>query len=803
MGANDPQESGRGGTSSAALAAQPWTPSSGTPSPGAPPYQLSTVSRAAGTCYLTYGRGWLAYDSADKSFWVATAPNCVDVITANFSSLRSITVGSDPFGVAVDSRTGDVFVTNTGSNNVTVINGSSLAPVAAIRVGSSPLGAAFDPVTGEVYVANSGSNNVSVINGTTLQVVASVPVGSGPFGVTADGAERQVFVANNGSSNVSVISDATHTVIANPPAGAGPEGIALDNTSGLVFVANAGSSNVTVLNASGDYPVATIPVVAPGLVLQGAAYDAKTRTVWIAAGVGYIVVLNATALAVSGYWATDPSGVAYDPDTGEMCVTETGNNSFACLRYAFGTVSLTFAETGLPSGTSWTVGLPNGAETTTAPNDTFGIIPYVYPPAQSYSISYKIPPARGFTAQPSNGTASVDSAGVVVNVAFARSPGLFLVEFRERGLPAGASWAVDLNGTVNRSTSPTNSFWEPNGTAYAFRVQPPVGFSPGPASGSVGVNGSLVRLLISFRPGPSYAVEFNETGLPSGYSWTAQLNGVWEVGIGSSIRFALANGSYPFQVRPVATYSPTPGSGSLRVAGSAVTVPIVFAPPSTFTVTFAETGLPGGSWWAVNLSGTTLAAATTRLGIAVPNGSYSFAVTGPIGFSASPDRGPVSVLGTDLSEAILFQAIPIPLWANFSYQIQYASCLPSGGVTNYVLLNATAGGGTSPYTFSWILPTGSPTGALTDTTTTYGQNNAATLTANDSSGHSMARSMALGMELPPCPPPGLRSTLGPALSFDTWLIVGLAGALVVVSGASVWLGLRRRGGPGRDPPPPG
>jgi YVTN family beta-propeller protein len=55
-----------------------------------------------------------------------------------------------------------------------------------ITVGSHPYGVAVDATTGTVYAANYGSGTVSVINGATNTVTATVTVGSDPYAVAVD-----------------------------------------------------------------------------------------------------------------------------------------------------------------------------------------------------------------------------------------------------------------------------------------------------------------------------------------------------------------------------------------------------------------------------------------------------------------------------------------------------------------------------------------------------------------------------------------------------------------------------------------
>ena len=72
----------------------------------------------------------------------------------------------------------EVYVTNQGSNTVSIISDSDHEVLATVPVGSSPNGVAYDPANGDVYVANSGSDNVTVLHGTTR--VATIPVGTEP-----------------------------------------------------------------------------------------------------------------------------------------------------------------------------------------------------------------------------------------------------------------------------------------------------------------------------------------------------------------------------------------------------------------------------------------------------------------------------------------------------------------------------------------------------------------------------------------------------------------------------------------------
>jgi YVTN family beta-propeller protein len=123
--------------------------------------------------------------------------------------IATIPVGIGPLGVAYDSVKGEIFVTNQGSNTVSVISDRNNTVVKNVSVGSYPFGVAYDSVKGEIFVTNEGSNTVSIISDSTNAVVATVSVESTPLGVAYDAGKGEIFVANYGSNTVSVISDSS------------------------------------------------------------------------------------------------------------------------------------------------------------------------------------------------------------------------------------------------------------------------------------------------------------------------------------------------------------------------------------------------------------------------------------------------------------------------------------------------------------------------------------------------------------------------------------------------------------------
>jgi YVTN family beta-propeller protein len=114
-------------------------------------------------------------------------------------------------GVGAAYATPFAYISNINSNNVSVIDTASNAVVTTVTVGTQPFGVAVNPAGTFAYVANEGSNTISVINTATNAVVATVTVGKDPIGVAVHPLGTFVYVANDGASTVSVNASSRST----------------------------------------------------------------------------------------------------------------------------------------------------------------------------------------------------------------------------------------------------------------------------------------------------------------------------------------------------------------------------------------------------------------------------------------------------------------------------------------------------------------------------------------------------------------------------------------------------------------
>ena len=90
--------------------------------------------------------------------------------------LAEIQVGVEPQAVAISNDNKLAFVTNQGSNSVSILDLTSNTQVAQVKVGVEPYGIAPTPDGTRAYVVNGSSRSVSIIDTASRQVSATIPL---------------------------------------------------------------------------------------------------------------------------------------------------------------------------------------------------------------------------------------------------------------------------------------------------------------------------------------------------------------------------------------------------------------------------------------------------------------------------------------------------------------------------------------------------------------------------------------------------------------------------------------------------
>ena len=360
---------------------------------------------------------------------------------------------------------------------------------------------------------------------------------------------------------------------------------------------------------------------------------------------------------ITGYNATPSSGVATVPSNVASISLHIKFTPNTADQYY-----VNFTETGLPSGTNWSLTFNNNKFILSSSTLSFK------EPDGQYSYSVSVP--SGYIATPSSGTVIVNNSNQNVNIVISQKTNSTVVKytltFWEQGLPSGTKWSVTLNALTNFSTTQYISFIVQNGT-YNYTINSVQGYTSNISQHSIKIQGKNANIYVWFNKVPSslYQINFMEVGLPLGTNWSVTLSSAqYNIPITYSstsyyITFIQANGTYNFTVNNVQGYKILNPSGAIILNGHNVNQSIEFVPINNaiYSITFTESGLAQGTVWAISLNGTYLASSTNKIIFYMPNGTYPYQIDSPSGYkilSINPNSSTIVVNGKNLQTSIIF-----------------------------------------------------------------------------------------------------------------------------------------------------
>lgn len=358
--------------------------------------------------------------------------------------------------------------------------------------------------------------------------------------------------------------------------------------------------------------------------------------------------------------------------------------------------ALAFQAEGVPTGANWSVVTegatltgPSPTLATVSPDGTFSFLATAY-----------LANGSGLLERQVFGSFQVDGAAVDVPVNFAS----WTVSFAPNGLPANTTWWLSVGPTGENATeftaNGTTSVALPltNGS-YSYTVAAPFGWVALPDAGSFGVQGSPETFDITFRslapvPAATYPVNFTESGLPNGTSWSVFFDGNGVIGAAATLgTFYVPNGSYTYGLGGVAGYTPAAPWGTFVVDGSGANLTVGFvanaslapSPPENFTVTLQESGLAAGTRWSASVNGVPLTGTGSTLTIELPNGTFGYLVAPIDGEVASPSTGSARVAGAPVTVQIDFTPAPATSGTNATSGLPSLAWLAVGAVLGAVV----------------------------------------------------------------------------------------------------------------------
>ncbi len=586
----------------------------------------------------------IALDPVDDHLFVTESAGEGGILVINGSTNEQagfIPDAAGPWWVVYDPANGELYVENWGWDNVSVFNATTGANVTTIAVtNGGSLGAtgpiAYSPSDGDVYLP--ALDQPAVILGPTNAVVGTIPVpadSAGYWGFAYDPYyDGGVMLASVwGGEFVNVIDPTSNfSVIATLPVGAVAEGAVLVGSPAEVYAASWGSDTLARFNASTLAPMSAIRLATrPSAV----AYDPGAGTMDVAltdAGQVLEVDVASGELERSISVGSDPDSLAFDPVDGEMYVANQGSNDVSILNATgvVGTVQVGPLPSALAvdpaTGNVYVANLGNSTLTVLSGGSVARSFP-VGNGSGPAALAFDPNSSRLFIVNeywgnvseydPSSGslvggfTVGEDPVGVAMdpltqqlfvlnyvagNVNVTSAANLQTVNSTMVGAEPLAIAFDPANGLIYVANSNDNDLTAIDPVTDAALGNISVGYDPVgiAADGSLGslyvVNQLSGSLSVVVTNASEVAVQFAESGLPSGIPWSVLFDGIVERSTGPNLTFSAANGSYVFAVSGPAGYTAQPSSGRIDVEGQRLLRPVQFV--ANTTSASSRTGSP-------------------------------------------------------------------------------------------------------------------------------------------------------------------------------------------------------------------
>ena len=173
--------------------------------------------------------------------------------SATFAVVKTIPVGNGPQGVAIDSVDDTVYVTNTNSNTMSVIDGVSATVVSTVTGFLEPAGIAVNQRSNTVYVVNADDSSIAVLEDGARGNRQTLKLGGLAWDVGVDQDDDTVYATiNTGSAtagSVAVIDGSRHQVSTVVPiADNNPLALSVNSSEDRVYVVGENSTAVAVMD---------------------------------------------------------------------------------------------------------------------------------------------------------------------------------------------------------------------------------------------------------------------------------------------------------------------------------------------------------------------------------------------------------------------------------------------------------------------------------------------------------------------------------------------------------------------------
>ncbi len=227
----------------------------------------------------------VVYSLINRQLFVANAAsNEISVIDAlSRQPLRTIGLlfGDAPTRLALSPDERYLHVLNYGSRTLVILDTRSFTQVVRHQVGFGPHGLAVDPRTGTVYVADEDSDDLVAYDPIALQEVPKVfPTGGAPSELVIDEQGEQLFMASGARRRLNVYNLATSAQTQTIKLCSPPAGLAYDPITQRLYASLTRCEEISIMQPEDGIELHTVGLdFAPGLI----ELDSERRNLLITA----------------------------------------------------------------------------------------------------------------------------------------------------------------------------------------------------------------------------------------------------------------------------------------------------------------------------------------------------------------------------------------------------------------------------------------------------------------------------------------------------------------------------------------
>lgn len=620
----------------------------------------------------------IAYDSFNGYVYVAVSGSIAVIDSTTNTVVTQIPTDGDATHIIFDSVSGMLYASfsNNASGNgyVMEINGSTDSIQGNISGFLDPYGMAVDTADGNIYVADQGLQGVCILNGTTNTIQKSIGLKADALELAYDPAGGRMFLLDG--YNVTVFNASSGNIISNISVANSIFSIVYDNSTGDVYVGGGVTGYIYVMDPANGGTVKMISISNGGTFMF---YDWKEGSIYAAYTQYKLMIINATSNLVSGYMELGeyPYSIAYDGATGYAYIAETPDNRVQVINASSGN-QVGFVNVGMGPGfiladpqagkvfvsdySSNQVSIINDSGLNVEKTVTVGTNP------------------EGMALDMSTGTLYVmnmNSANITrINATTGDVLGSIWAGFNpsKPAFPYRATW-----DSVNHDVYFTNSY----GSFVTV-----INTSTETVSKTIQVNGLSNGITFDSWNNELFVSTTNNTvnvvntttdsvvgNIPVGYDmyYSASsilfdpINGYVFYANGGSYNVTVIDGStgriaetfdFPFGSTPSGVAIDTQDGNALVTNYYADNITVLGWP--TYAATFNETGLKSGNWY-INITGSERIDSgpivAPSYSFALPDGFYHYAASASGKYQASPASGNLTIRNSPYSSSIGFSTI--------------------------------------------------------------------------------------------------------------------------------------------------